>query len=133
MRDTVFYLTGDVNEDAVRTSVKEMAERVAQYVPGYRLKQEVQFTPVDASEPVHTLLPEGAGSVTTKVSVFLEVEGAAHYLPACCPASAPSPNSIAPTPSVCARSASPRTAPRPTSPPSTSRGLASWTWASRAS
>jgi len=30
---------------------------------------------------VATLLPAGAGPVDTKVSVFLEVEGAAHYLP----------------------------------------------------
>lgn len=82
MRDTVFCLTGDVDEGAVRASVKEMAGRVAQYVPGYRLKQEVQFTPVAPGEPVHTLVPEGAGPVTTRVSVFLEVEGAAHYLPA---------------------------------------------------
>lgn len=82
MRDTVFCLVGDIDRDAVRASVKEMAERVAQYVPGYRLKQEVQFAPVADDEPVHTLLPEGAGPVTTRVSVFLEVEGAAHYLPA---------------------------------------------------
>ena len=32
--------------------------------------------------PVHTLVPAGAPRPTTKVSVFLEVEGAAHYLPA---------------------------------------------------
>jgi acetaldehyde dehydrogenase len=82
MRDTVFCLIGDADHDAIRASVKEMAERVAQYVPGYRLKQEVQFTPIADGEPVHTLLPEGAGPVTTRVSVFLEVEGAAHYLPA---------------------------------------------------
>jgi acetaldehyde dehydrogenase len=82
MRDTVFCLTGDIDQDAVRTSVKEMAERVAAYVPGYRLKQEVQFTPVSPEEPVHTLVPAGTGPVTTRVSVFLEVEGAAHYLPA---------------------------------------------------
>ncbi|MET8977094.1 acetaldehyde dehydrogenase (acetylating) [Streptomyces sp. NPDC004539] len=82
MRDTVFCLIGDADHDAIRASVKEMAERVAQYVPGYRLKQEVQFTPVTDDEPVHTLLPEDAGPVTTRVSVFLEVEGAAHYLPA---------------------------------------------------
>jgi acetaldehyde dehydrogenase len=37
---------------------------------------------VPQDEPVHTLLPEGAAPVTTKVTVFLEVEGAAHYLPA---------------------------------------------------
>ncbi|MGW1563110.1 acetaldehyde dehydrogenase (acetylating) [Streptomyces sp. NPDC002144] len=82
MRDTVLCLIGDADHDAIRASVKEMAERVAQYVPGYRLKQEVQFTPIAEGEPVHTLLPEGAGPVTTRVSVFLEVEGAAHYLPA---------------------------------------------------
>ncbi|WP_371572655.1 acetaldehyde dehydrogenase (acetylating) [Streptomyces sp. NBC_01314] len=82
MRDTVFCLIGDADHDAVRASVVAMVERVAQYVPGYRLKQEVQFTPVDDTEPVHTLVPPGAGPVTTRVSVFLEVEGAAHYLPA---------------------------------------------------
>lgn len=82
MRDTVFCLIGDADHDAVRASVEAMVERVAQYVPGYRLKQQVQFTPVDGTEPVHTLVPPGAGPVTTRVSVFLEVEGAAHYLPA---------------------------------------------------
>ncbi|WP_280762209.1 acetaldehyde dehydrogenase (acetylating) [Prescottella agglutinans] len=82
MRDTVLALIGDADHEAIRASVKEMAGRVAEYVPGYRLKQEVQFTPVGADEPVHTLLPEGAGPVTTKVTVFLEVEGAADYLPA---------------------------------------------------
>ncbi len=82
MRDTVFCLIGDADHDAIRASVEEMVAAVAEYVPGYRLKQQVQFTPVGDGEPVHTLLPEGAGAVTTKVSVFLEVEGAAHYLPA---------------------------------------------------
>ena len=82
MRDTVFCLVGDADHDAIRASVADMVERVAQYVPGYRLKQEVQFTPIDAAEPVHTLMGQGSGPVTTRVSVFLEVEGAAHYLPA---------------------------------------------------
>jgi acetaldehyde dehydrogenase len=80
MRDTVLCLIGDADHEAIRASVEEMAGAVARYVPGYRLKQRVQFTPVDG--PVGTLLPAGAGPVTTKVSVFLEVEGAAHYLPA---------------------------------------------------
>jgi len=40
----------------------------------------VQFTPL-ADQPVGTLLPDGAMPVTTKVTVLLEVEGAAHYLP----------------------------------------------------
>ncbi|MFF9542515.1 acetaldehyde dehydrogenase (acetylating) [Streptomyces albidoflavus] len=82
MRDTVYCLIGDADHEAVRGSVEEMVASVAGYVPGYRLKQEVQFTPVGADEPVHTLLPAEAGPVTTKVTVFLEVEGAAHYLPA---------------------------------------------------
>ncbi|MFE7275939.1 acetaldehyde dehydrogenase (acetylating) [Streptomyces sp. NPDC057623] len=82
MRDTVFCLIGEADHDAVRESITAMAERVARYVPGYRLKQEVQFTPVDPTEPVHTLLPSDKGPAVTRVSVFLEVEGAAHYLPA---------------------------------------------------
>jgi acetaldehyde dehydrogenase len=84
MRDTIFCLIGEADHEAVRTSVKDMVGRVQEYVPGYRLKQEVQFTAL-RDEPVHTLLPDGAArvtAVTTKVSVFLEVEGAAHYLPA---------------------------------------------------
>ena len=82
MRDTVLCLTGDADHDAIRASVAEMVGEVARYVPGYRLKQDVQFTPIGADEPVRTLLPPGSGPVTTKVSVFLEVEGAGHYLPA---------------------------------------------------
>jgi len=82
MRDTVLCLIGDADHDAIRASVAEMVGEVARYVPGYRLKQDVQFAPVAADEPVHTLLPAGAGPATTRVSVFLEVEGAGHYLPA---------------------------------------------------
>ena len=51
-------------------------------MPGFRLKQQVQFRELAPDEPVHTLLPEGSGAVTHQVTVFLEVEGAAHYLPA---------------------------------------------------
>ena len=81
MRDTVYCLVGDADHDAIRASITEMVAEVAQYVPGYRLVQEVQFTPV-ARDAVATLLREGAGDVAWKVTVFLEVEGAAHYLPA---------------------------------------------------
>ena len=81
MRDTVYCLVGDVDQDAVRTSIENMVAEVAQYVPGYRLVQEVQFAPVERPA-VATLLPDGAGDVAWKVTVFLEVEGAAHYLPA---------------------------------------------------
>ncbi|WP_255355216.1 acetaldehyde dehydrogenase (acetylating) [Pseudofrankia sp. DC12] len=81
MRDTVLCLIGGADHDAVRASIEAMIAEVATYVPGYRLVQKIQFTPVDPAE-VATLLPAGAGPVDTKVSVFLEVEGAAHYLPA---------------------------------------------------
>jgi acetaldehyde dehydrogenase len=87
MRDTVFALINDPQEEQqedIRASVVHMVADVAAYVPGYRLKQDVQFTRIPEGEPVHTLLGKGVGEVpvTHKVSVFLEVEGAAHYLPA---------------------------------------------------
>ena len=83
MRDTVLCLVGDVDEDVVRQSIEAMVARVAEYVPGYRLKQDVQFSRIDSSAPVHTLTPADSSVIpTTKISVFLEVEGAAHYLPA---------------------------------------------------
>jgi acetaldehyde dehydrogenase len=82
MRDTVFCLIGDAERAAIESSIADMAASVNKYVPGYRLKQKVQFTAIGDDEPVHTLLPADAPRPTTKVSVFLEVEGAAHYLPA---------------------------------------------------
>jgi acetaldehyde dehydrogenase len=81
MRDTVFCLIGDADPDAIRAAVTQMCDRVTQYVPGYRLKRDVQFTPIPSENPFHRLLPDNCGPVTTQVSVFLEVEGAAHYLP----------------------------------------------------
>jgi acetaldehyde dehydrogenase len=85
MRDTIFALVeapDPDSHDAIRQSVEKMVADVAAYVPGYRLKQQVQINPVPADQPVHTLLAEGAIAPTHQVSVFLEVEGAAHYLPA---------------------------------------------------
>jgi acetaldehyde dehydrogenase len=82
MRDTVLALIGEADHEEIRASVEAMVRQVATYVPGYRLKQDVQFRKVNADEPVHTLLPDGSPSVTHQVTVFLEVEGAAHYLPA---------------------------------------------------
>ncbi|WP_328675300.1 acetaldehyde dehydrogenase (acetylating) [Streptomyces sp. NBC_00343] len=80
MRDTVHCLVSDCATEAVTASVEEMAGRVQAYVPGYRLKQKAQYDKVGADDPLRTLAP-GAGELL-KVSVFLEVEGAAHYLPA---------------------------------------------------
>ncbi len=82
MRDTVLALVNAPDEsthDEIRESVQRMVAQVSEYVPGYRLKQLVQVVPVPADQPVHTLTDQ---PVTHQVSVFLEVEGAAHYLPA---------------------------------------------------
>jgi acetaldehyde dehydrogenase len=89
MRDTVFCLVNapvPAVHAEIRRSVEKMVADVAVYVPGYRLKQRVQITEIPADQPVQTLLEGGVdrGGVrpTHQVSVFLEVEGAAHYLPA---------------------------------------------------
>lgn len=83
MRDTVHCLVGACDEGAVADSVHQMAARVQTYVPGYRLKQKVQFERVALDDPLRRLLPPASDSKeAAKVSVFLEVQGAAHYLPA---------------------------------------------------
>lgn len=80
MRDTVYTLTDASNRDAIERSIEEMVAKVHDYVPGYRLKQKVQFDEIPANEPMN--LP-GIGRFSgLKTSVFLEVQGAAHYLPA---------------------------------------------------
>jgi len=80
MRDTVFALSEDADEGAIRASVAEMVEAVQSYVPGYTLKQEVQFERFGSNRPVH--IPGHGTFEGLKSSIFLEVEGAAHYLPA---------------------------------------------------
>ncbi|GGB22339.1 acetaldehyde dehydrogenase 2 [Flexivirga endophytica] len=83
MRDTVFCLVSAPDEtvlEQIRASVDKMVADVAAYVPGYRLKQQVQITAIPDDQPVETLT--GGERPTHQVSVFLEVEGAAHYLPA---------------------------------------------------
>ena len=80
MRDTVFTLSSGASEDQIEQSILAMIEKVQAYVPGYRLKQKIQFERFGSNNPVH--IP-GMGELEgIKTSVFLEVEGAAHYLPA---------------------------------------------------
>ena len=79
MRDTVFTLSEGGSEDDIRTSIEAMVKEVQKYVPGYRLKQEVQFERFGDNKPLK--IP-GLGEFTgIKTSVFLEVEGAGDYLP----------------------------------------------------
>ena len=80
MRDTVFTLSEMADEAEVEKSIEDMVAAVQSYVPGYRLKQKVQFERFGSNRPLK--IP-GYGEFTgLKTSVFLEVEGAAHYLPA---------------------------------------------------
>ncbi len=81
MRDTVYCLTDlSADEAAIAASVRDMAERVQAYVPGYRLKQDVQFERIDGDRRIN--VPGLGLTQGLKVTVLLEVEGAAHYLPA---------------------------------------------------
>lgn len=81
MRDTVYCLCEDGDQAAITKSIADMAAEVQTYVPGYRLKQAVQFEHIGSNKPLY--IPEMGGEFTgLKVTVFLEVEGAAHYLPA---------------------------------------------------
>jgi acetaldehyde dehydrogenase len=63
MRDTVICeLTADRDEEAITSSIEEMVQSVAAYVPGYRLRVPPQFA-------------------DDRVSIFLEVEGRGDFLP----------------------------------------------------
>lgn len=63
MRNTIYLDVGEAPSDAIDVAIHEAVARVAEYVPGYRLTGAPQFRD---------------GMVT----VMIEVEGAADYLPA---------------------------------------------------
>lgn len=79
MRDTVLCLAETDDTEAIRASIERMVAEVQDYVPGYRLKQDVQFEHIGPNDPVR--LPGGERASGTKVTVFLEVEGAGDFLP----------------------------------------------------
>ncbi|MBX6766047.1 MAG: acetaldehyde dehydrogenase (acetylating) [Actinomadura rubrobrunea] len=71
MRDTVFCaIPPDADTAAIDASITEMAARVAEYVPGYRLRAEPQFDE-----------PRDDWGGNARVAVFLEVKGNGDYLP----------------------------------------------------
>jgi acetaldehyde dehydrogenase len=78
MRDTVFCIVDDCDRDLVEQSIHDMVKKVQEYVPGYRLKQDVQFQRIEQASPYLELAPGEPGWL---VGTFLEVEGAGHYLP----------------------------------------------------
>ncbi|MDA7819362.1 acetaldehyde dehydrogenase (acetylating), partial [bacterium] len=79
MRNTVFTLCDPIDQDKVKESVESMVAKVQAYVPGYRLKQEVQFERFGSNNPC--AIPGYGEFEGLKASIFLEVEGAGHYLP----------------------------------------------------
>ncbi|MDD2223031.1 MAG: acetaldehyde dehydrogenase (acetylating) [Pseudomonas sp.] len=79
MRDTVFVLSAAADQTAVEASILAMEKAVNAYVPGYRLKQKVQFDVIPADQPLN--IPGHGKFSGLKTSIYLEVEGAAHYLP----------------------------------------------------
>ena len=80
MRDTVHCLTEGVPDQAkITESVHAMLKEVQKYVPGYRLKQEVQFERYGDN---NRLKIPGMGEFSgLKTAIYLEVEGAGDYLP----------------------------------------------------
>lgn len=81
MRNTVYALVeGEPDLAQIESSISQMAAKVQDYVPGYKLKQNVQFETFGQENPLY--LPESGHFVGVRVTVMLEVTGAAHYLPA---------------------------------------------------
>jgi acetaldehyde dehydrogenase len=71
MRDTIFCaIPPDADQDAIAASVHDVVAAVQGYVPGYRLLQEPQFDE-----------PSDMTAGMSRVSIFVEVEGAGDFLP----------------------------------------------------
>ena len=80
MRDTVYCLCDFADSASISESIERMVADVQHYVPGYRLKQKILTEQISSQDPLY--IPEMNRSFAgLKVSVFLEVKGAAHYLP----------------------------------------------------
>ena len=79
MRNTVFTLCDMVALEEIKSSVEQMVREVQKYVPGYKLKQEVQFERFGSNNPC--IIPGYGKFEGIKSSIFLEVTGAGHYLP----------------------------------------------------
>ncbi|MDO8840479.1 MAG: acetaldehyde dehydrogenase (acetylating) [Parvibaculum sp.] len=81
MRDTVHCLCEEADPARIAAAIERKVVEVQAYVPGYRMKQSVQIEKIGNNAPLY--LPDMDRTFSgLKVSVFLEVEGAGHYLPA---------------------------------------------------
>jgi acetaldehyde dehydrogenase len=80
MRNTAFCLSEDADIAEIEHSIERMVEKVTRYVPGYQLKQRVQFERIGTPQ-IPVQIPGMGAFHGLKTSVFLEIEGAGHYLP----------------------------------------------------
>ena len=79
MRNTIFTLSDITDKNLIVDSIESMVKKVQEYVPGYKLKQEVQFDRFGSNNPCK--IPGYGEFEGIKSSVFLEVTGAGHFLP----------------------------------------------------
>ena len=79
MRNTVYTLSHGATEQQISESVAAMVADMQNYVPGYRLKQTVQFESFGEDKKLN--IPGFGMTSGLKTTIFLEVEGAGHYLP----------------------------------------------------
>ena len=79
MRCTVYTLSQGASKKAIEDSVNEMVEAVQAYVPGFKLKQQLQFEEVGHNQPLN--IPGYGYASGLKTTTFIEVQGAGHYLP----------------------------------------------------
>jgi acetaldehyde dehydrogenase len=78
MRTTVYCRVdgleqGGANHQSIEEDIHDMVDRVAAYVPCYRLTQGVQFEVFGPDDPLH--IPETGRFTGTRVTVMLEVAG----------------------------------------------------------
>lgn len=80
MRDTVYCcVPEDADEAKITAAIEKRVAEVAQYVPGFVLKQAPQFDCFEV--PTTGDIPAITTAKAKKVSVFIEVTGAGFYLP----------------------------------------------------
>ncbi|NND82407.1 MAG: acetaldehyde dehydrogenase (acetylating) [Gammaproteobacteria bacterium] len=79
MRNTVYTLSQGASEQQISDSVAEMVADIQAYVPGYKLKQQLQFEHFGDDQQLN--IPGHGKTSGLKTTIFLEVEGAGHYLP----------------------------------------------------
>ena len=82
MRNTVFaWVPEHAKLDAIEKSIEQMVTAVQRYVPGYRLKQKVQFDLIDSDSNPVKIPGQSQRASGFQVSVYLEIRGAGDFLP----------------------------------------------------